>query len=250
VNLPYHTKSAPGTADERSEAERAAIIRKEREELAAMAAARGQMLAPYGAPAEGFATAATGLRGQADPPDGSDDEAESGGRSVSAAAMQAAAEDRARRLMLASGGAPPGLGGHFLGPHLGLGGLGAAASLNPYLAGHPLAALQGGPHLFSQQALMMGQPSAAALLQASRAREYAHFEAAMAGGINPLLLGAQRAAAAQGSSFQDSVRLHELMAASGKAHGETKTKRDREEIERELDESYAKAAKLRRDFNR
>ena len=245
VKLPYHgtnKERSSSNNEERAEAERAAMIRKEREELAALALARESMLSTYGVEAFG----AAGVRRQDPPADGSsDEEAEAPSSGISAAAMQAAAEERARRLMLASGGAAPGLGAHFLNPHLGLGGLGAAAALNPFLAGHPahLAALQGS-HLFSQQALMMGsQPSTAALLQANRARELAHYEAAnlAASGINPLLFGAQRAA--QGP-FGDSMRLHELMAAQGNAT----SKRDREEIEREIDESYAKAAKLGRQY--
>ena len=260
VRLPYHgsgksSAAAAETAAERAAAvDRATVIRKEREQMAALAAARGT----YGSSAEGYGAVA-GLRGQADPPDGSEEETEAAGAGagISAAAMRVAAEERARRFMLASGGAP-GLGGHFLSPHLGLAGLGGlgAGSLNPFLAGHsPAAAAQlraaaalqaaSGPPLFSQHALMMAsQPSTAALLQASRSRELAHLEAAnmaAASGVNPLLLGAHGAAP---GSYQDSARLHELMAAGAGAAG----KRDREEIEREIDESYAKAAKLSRQY--
>lgn len=263
VKLPYHGhKGSAVSQEERAEEARKLMMLKEREALAARAAAaQGLMLPPFGAVPEAMGVPPA-LRGQADPPEGSDEETEPSSKAaVSAAAMHAAAEERARRLMLA-GGAPPGLGAHMgLGGHpLGLAGLGGP-HMNPFLAGPhsqaaQFAALQAasGPHLLSQQALMMAaaahqQPSAAAaLFQAQRARELALSEYAAAAGAG--FLGGQGRGMHAQAQLQEQMRLHELMAANGGA-GATAgpgSKREREEIEREIEEKYSKAAKLGRQY--
>ena len=229
VKLPYQgnrqNASANDTSNEGSDEEHS---RSDQDgfhaQAAAAAAARGMMFPPYLAAAN---ARGAGALGKKDPdaagPDGDDAEE----ANAAAAAAAHANEDRARRLMLAAAGAP-GFGAPFLHPHLGGFGLGAAAL-------HP--------HLFSQQALMMAQqPSAAAMLQANRAREFAQFEAAnmaAAAGINPLLMGGQRRPP---PGFHDNLRLHELVSSPGN------NKREREELEREIDENYAKAAKLSRQY--
>lgn len=252
VKLPYQGNRPPPSGVDLSNEGSDDDVRAlgDQEEMAARAAAaRGLFYPGYGRVAAASRLAKMG--GRRDPPEtaGADEDAPTGPQ----AAMQAAAEERARRLMMHAAGA--GGSQHMMNPHFGMG---RPGGMNPFLAGSPAAQLQaaaafqaaaaGGGHFLSPQAMMMagGQPSAAALLQASRARELtnqidaANFAAAAAAGVNPMLLAGQQRAHGQ-LPFQDSMRYHDLVGAGG-------NKRDREEIEREIDENYAKAAKINRQY--
>ena len=253
VKLPYQgNRPPPSGADASNEGSDDDVrVLGDQEEMAARAAAaaRGLFYPGYGRTAT--ATRLAKMGGRRDPPEtaGVDDDAPTGPQ----AAMQAAAEERARRFMMHAAGA--GGGQHMMNPHFGMG---RSGGMNPFLAGSPAAQLQaaaafqaaaaGGGHFLSPQSMMMagGQQSAAALLQASRARELnnhfdaANFAAAAAGGMNPMLLAGQQRAHGQ-LPFQDSMRYHDLVGAGG-------NKRDREDIEREIDGNYAKAAKINRQY--
>jgi hypothetical protein len=275
VKLPYHgsgrTASAPSattnTEDRQGGAGRASGV----------ATATHGMYHPAFAAADARAAAVLRARaeGKNDPEEGATEEGSERAAAASAA-VHAAAEERARRIMLASMG-PPGLGARFMHPHFGMGGF-VPGAMNPFLTGPSPAhfAAFGGAHMLSPQAMMFAaahqQPSAAALFQASRARDLAnHIEAAnyaAASGMNPLHLGEKRGAL----HGQDSTRLHEMPNSTGSNNdgnvkdrtskgkdtgkgkgkgigkGKGKGKRDRDEAERAVDEKNAKAAKLSRQY--
>lgn len=245
VKLPYHGNRSSSAGSEMSNEGSDDDAHTDRDELTAQAAAA------QGLYFSGYPNVRTAMLaqngGRRDPPEVRGEDAPTGPQ----AAMHAAAEERARRFMMAAAG-----GSHLMNSQFGGMGMGRPGGMNPFFGGSPAAQMQaaaafqaaGGAHLLSSpQAMMLagGPPSAAALLQASRAREFAsQIEAAnfASAGINPMLLGGQHRGQ---QSFQDSMRFHELMNAGGVGN-----KRDREELEREreLDENYAKAAKLGRQY--
>jgi hypothetical protein len=223
-----------------------ATSRSEREQLTAAAAAQGIILPSYVNP----------HRPLPRDPETEDGDGDEYGGEHPAAAAHAAAEERARRLMLAAASGPG--GAPFLHPHMGLGG----AGLHHFLGGPPpptgatAAQLQaaaalaaaGGAHLLSPHALMLAtahQPSAASFLRArGLAGNFAAAELGGYGGMNPLLLGAQRQQPQrEAPPSRESFRLHDLVGSSG-------TKRDREEMEHDMEETYAAstAAKLSRQY--
>lgn len=250
VKLPYQGNRPPHggskLANETSDDD-VPVVGDQEEIAARAAAARGLFLSGYGraAAASRFAN----KNGRRDPPEtaGKEEDVPTSPQAASAA-MHAAAEERARRFMIHTGGAVGGQ--HMMNPHLGMG---RPGGMNPFFAGSPAAQLQaaaafqaaaaGGGQYLSPQAMMLagGQPSTAAILHASRARELssqidaANFAAA---GINPMLLAGQQRANGQ---FHEAMRYHDMLNNRG-------SKRDREELEREIDDNYAKAAKISRQY--
>lgn len=246
VKLPYQgnrpphggSKLANETADDD-----VPVVGDQEEMSARAAAARGLFLSGYGRAASRFANK------NRDPPEtaGKEEDVPTAPQAASAA-MHAAAEERARRFMMHTGGAVGGQ--HMMNPHLGIG---RPGGMHPFFAGSPAAQLQaaaafqaaaaGAGQYLSPQAMMLagGQPSTAAILHASRARELssqidaANFAAA---GINPMLLAGQQRANGQ---FHEAMRYQDMLNTRG-------SKRDREEIEREIDDNYAKAAKISRQY--
>ena len=246
VKLPYQgNRQPPSLANVASEASSDVHVLGDKEEMAARAAAARELfLSSYGPPAGATRLAVSNGRSR-DPPEtaGKDEDA----TTTTSAAMKAAAEEKARRLMMQASGA--GVPQHLMSPNFRMGNTGG---MNSFFAGSSAAQLQaaaafrasaaGGAQYLSPQAMMIagGQPSAVALLHANRARELSsQIDAAnFAAGVNPMLLAGQHRARGQ---FHDSIRYHDLVNVGG-------SKRDREDMERAIEENYAKAAKVNRPF--